>query len=875
MTPRSRFALAATAAVAMLAVAMLAVAMLAAAMLAGCAAPTSVALDVSVWSPDVAAGPLTVTVFGPTGLLGTAKTSTGTRAPTRIDVRLPDVAEPVRIVARADSAAPPLVGWAALTPRAHAQASAAVVLDSNVADQDEDSVPDDIDDCPTIADPAQPDADGDGSGDACQGTTLLLGALHPPLVAAGATLWLEGRFASDTTVHFAGGVDAPASVRGAVRASVTVPPGAVTGYVTVTSGGVRSNARFVRIATFTPGVQPFASVATPDRAMPALPERMQSFTTEVIGDSLYVIGGYDNPAKTPLATVARARIDADGTLGRFVVEPSLQLHHARAGHVSAVVGNTLYVIGGAGAQFPPIETAAIADDGSLQPFVDTGIALPTPRSNAAGAVVGDSIYVIGGTTDFMTPLGNVDRVRIAADGGITVEPARPLLEPRRDHAAVVVGDRLFVLGGTTTQVVADVESAAISGDGSLGVFGPAVSTLSQPTAGAVAAVVGDSVYLVDGVSVGETTTVQRARIDADGDLGFFVAQPAGGLTKRVYAGGAIVGHWLYLLGGFASQIDSLDSLERASLDGSSLLDPFAVAGQRTIAPGSGGALTLVGRNVYRLGGDGGGAATRTIERARVGADDVLMPFAAAGMLPRARRDACVALGAGALFVVGGVDESGNASRSVDFAAVRDDGSLSDFTDGGMELGVARAGAACVVLRDTLYVPGGSSDGSAAGALQTSEMAPLRSVGTATFQPGPMLSRARYLAAAVAAGKSVLLVGGLDANGPIDVVDRATVDDVTADVLGAFAPSASLTAARGGAAAQPVGSALYLFGGTPATPLEQSALAPDGTPLGFASGGDLVAPRASPAAAVIGNFVYAIGGTVGGAPVTSVERARLR
>jgi hypothetical protein len=76
---------------------------------------------------------------------------------------LPDIAEPLRIVARGDT----LLGATGTETRPHQQVSVRVVLASGTADRDGDGVPDVVDNCPDTSNPTQDDSDGDGVGDAC------------------------------------------------------------------------------------------------------------------------------------------------------------------------------------------------------------------------------------------------------------------------------------------------------------------------------------------------------------------------------------------------------------------------------------------------------------------------------------------------------------------------------------------------------------------------------------------------------------------------------------------------------------------------------------------------------------------------------------
>jgi N-acetylneuraminic acid mutarotase len=83
------------------------------------------------------------------------------------------------------------------------------------------------------------------------------------------------------------------------------------------------------------------------------------------------------------------------------------------------------------------------------------------RAGLALAVVGNSIYAIGGRTNTGGPasggaLAVVERYDIATDTWTTVAP---LLAPREDLAAAVVGNKIYVFGGVDIngQAVTDVD----------------------------------------------------------------------------------------------------------------------------------------------------------------------------------------------------------------------------------------------------------------------------------------------------------------------------------------------------------------------------------------------------------------------------------
>ena len=114
--------------------------------------------------------------------------------------------------------------------------------------------------------------------------------------------------------------------------------------------------------------------------------------------SLYAIGGNDGTAA--LASIERAAISTDGTIATFSIVPGMAMTTGRSGHACAVVGDWLYVLGGSGAApLATIERAQINDDGSLGAFTTLPAAtLPSPLSDYTSIVTGGFAYTIGGSS---------------------------------------------------------------------------------------------------------------------------------------------------------------------------------------------------------------------------------------------------------------------------------------------------------------------------------------------------------------------------------------------------------------------------------------------------------------------------------------------
>jgi hypothetical protein len=135
-----------------------------AAWLMGCSAPTTVLIDVTS-AGGAMPGTLTISVYDPFGALVRDRPG-GAVLPGTIVVELPDQARALRIVV----AGAPLLGGTRATTRVGRQVHATITVATATADGDGDGVPDDLDNCPTLANGDQADSDGDGRGDACSGS---------------------------------------------------------------------------------------------------------------------------------------------------------------------------------------------------------------------------------------------------------------------------------------------------------------------------------------------------------------------------------------------------------------------------------------------------------------------------------------------------------------------------------------------------------------------------------------------------------------------------------------------------------------------------------------------------------------------------------
>jgi hypothetical protein len=135
----------------------------------GCSSsPTT--LVVQVETSGVTPAAVTVSVFDRFGLLGRSRIDQPV-LPGAVTVQgLPDTVETLRVIAVGES--PRVIAGLRFDTEPRTRMTRRLTLGSdNGSDADADAVPDALDDCPLAADPDQGNSDGDGSGDACPGSS--------------------------------------------------------------------------------------------------------------------------------------------------------------------------------------------------------------------------------------------------------------------------------------------------------------------------------------------------------------------------------------------------------------------------------------------------------------------------------------------------------------------------------------------------------------------------------------------------------------------------------------------------------------------------------------------------------------------------------
>jgi len=356
-------------------------------------------------------------------------------------------------------------------------------------------------------------------------------------------------------------------------------------------------------------------------------------TTTIVGNKLYIIGGAGNGGT--LRDVEQATINADGSIGAFAPAAGVTLSAARTTHSTMVLGKALYVIGGVGASgsLTSVERADFNDDGSLKAFAPaTGVTLTSARRGHAAVVLGNYFYIFGGAGT--SNLNSVERASINISGALEAlipAPGVMFTFPHEKPAMVVVGNYFYAIGGQTIPAGKSIERSTISADGTLAPFVvvPDVATVAS-YGKHTSAVIGNHIYIIGGDNVDSALdTVESAPINPDGSLGSFAIVPGVTLrTARSEHTSAIIGNYLYIFGGLGNSGGAripLNSTERAPISADGTLQTFAAVSNNSLTTvRSGHAMAVVGTYIYLIGGSG--APPRSLERSTIQADGSIGPF---------------------------------------------------------------------------------------------------------------------------------------------------------------------------------------------------------------------------------------------------------
>ncbi len=272
------------------------------------------------------------------------------------------------------------------------------------------------------------------------------------------------------------------------------------------------------------------------------PTKRTEVTAAVLGGMIYVLGGFAEPSLSNLSSMTITdRVEVyDPATDEWTTRAPLPvgLHHAAA----AVVGNRLYVIGGYRQKFlalwHPTATVYMYDT-ETDAWTERS-PMPTPRGALAVAESGGKLYAIGGYDGTR----NRAEVEVYNPVGDAWTAAAPLPTPRDHLAAATAGGIVYALGGRVNQSYArnlpTVEAYDPAAD-----RWTKVADLPTARSGITAGVIRDMIYVLGGEAPEGTFRTNEAYAPKTDRWHSAAPMPTG----RHGLGSAVVGDRLYVISG--------------------------------------------------------------------------------------------------------------------------------------------------------------------------------------------------------------------------------------------------------------------------------------------------------------------------------------
>jgi N-acetylneuraminic acid mutarotase len=276
--------------------------------------------------------------------------------------------------------------------------------------------------------------------------------------------------------------------------------------------------------------------------MTPAPTARTEVAAAAVGNNIYVVGGFSEPSLGNIKDLAITPLveEYDSATDRWTARAPLPegLHHVGIG----VVGNRVYVIGGFKQSlmsvWKPVATVYVYD-----PAHDTwteASPMPTARGALAVAELGGNLYAIGGYDgDANTPA-----VEVYDPIHNSWEARAPLLTARDHLAATTVNGTLYAIGGRLNRDYGHNLSVTEAYNPSTNTW-TRVADLPTPRSGITAGVIDNAVYVLGGESPGGTFATNEAYVPAQDRWYTMTPMP----TARHGLGSAVVDQRLYVISG--------------------------------------------------------------------------------------------------------------------------------------------------------------------------------------------------------------------------------------------------------------------------------------------------------------------------------------
>lgn len=304
--------------------------------------------------------------------------------------------------------------------------------------------------------------------------------------------------------------------------------------------------------------------------------------------------------------------------------------------------------------------------------------LITARSSAAAIVHNGFIYVIGGV-DGRNFLKTTEYAKIRADGSLSPWKQGPSMNEARGFAdAVVYKDTIYIVGGANgpygKNLLRSVERSKILPDGSLSSWIDEKHNMNMPRRCSKVVLVGNRLFSLGGFGGDMLNTVEHAEILDNGAVGEWLEEGEKLTVLRYISGVKKEGEAAYVVGGH----HQMEGVGIQDVEWSKVVDEAGFQEWKRTSPlqvGRYGLTTVVhDGNIYALGGITGTEYLDSVEKSKISATGELEPWRLTTplSLPRAMLSAVVYKDR--VYILGGTNQDGYM-RSVEYATFNEDGDI--------------------------------------------------------------------------------------------------------------------------------------------------------------------------------------------------------
>jgi N-acetylneuraminic acid mutarotase len=500
----------------------------------------------------------------------------------------------------------------------------------------------------------------------------------------------------------------------------------------------------------------------------SLPLARAGMATVAVNGYLYAIGGQDN-TPTIAATSYVAPINADGTIGSWTT--TTPLTSARTNEGIVYYNGYMYTTGGlldtAGTLTTRVEYAPVNADGTIGTWVIT-TALPAGLAAHSSVAYNGRLYAIGGALSAGTT-AEVKSAPINADGTVGSWMTTTSLPSGRSYTmARVYQGYVFLVGGYSKDAGADTTTtyyAKLNDSGAVGSWssGPAFTTARE---GLGVEIYNGYLYLTGGWNGANTfygdTQYSLLSMTAGGPSGVQPWQSTTSAALAVYGQSSVVyNNVIYVIGGYGGGVYQ-SSVRYAPINADGTVGVWVTANGMSMARFNAGAVAYKGYLYVTGGQQGASAFTNTTEYAPINADGSLGTWTtSANTFTTARYGHVTAASNGYLYVVGGGDAANTALGDVKYAVINADGSIGTWAD--TTATTADRDTDGFIYGDRLYILGGVNGTTYSNTVRSAAINSDGTIGAWTTASSTFTT-ARSRLAAVAIDGYVYISGGANTAG---------------------------------------------------------------------------------------------------------------